>query len=188
MAIFAPISPSASAICKPRPREPPVTSATLPDRSNGSRTPTGHRALIPTPRRGSAESAQGAILERDDHVEAALAGGETHLGLQAAVEHHAAHPAPREAFVRVGAIVQELGGDGGVAQLVFRISREERDEIPGAIEVLEVEVVRRAGADEEHRLAPGRPLEVLYHRLAVEEGRRVDAARLARLGDRHRAV
>src|SRR5207302_8637328 len=104
MAIFAPISPSASAICKPRPREPPVTSATLPDRSNRSLTPMGHLALIPTPRRGSAESAQGAILARDDHVEAAPAGGETHRGLQAGVEHHAAHPAPPGAFVRVGAV------------------------------------------------------------------------------------
>src|SRR5438045_5940581 len=35
----APISPSASAICKPSPREPPVTSATLPVRSNSCRTP-----------------------------------------------------------------------------------------------------------------------------------------------------
>src|SRR5690349_4259482 len=34
----APISPRASAICKPSPREPPVTSATLPVRSNSFRT------------------------------------------------------------------------------------------------------------------------------------------------------
>ena len=35
---FAPASPSASAICRPRPREPPVTSAVLPARSNSWRT------------------------------------------------------------------------------------------------------------------------------------------------------
>ena len=34
----APASPSASAICRPRPREPPVTSAVLPVRSNSCRT------------------------------------------------------------------------------------------------------------------------------------------------------
>ena len=40
----APASPSASAIWKPRPREPPVTIATLPVRSNSSRTCMGHLA------------------------------------------------------------------------------------------------------------------------------------------------
>src|SRR5258707_5097137 len=34
MAIFAPISPSASAICRPSPREPPVIRAFLPFRPN----------------------------------------------------------------------------------------------------------------------------------------------------------
>jgi len=34
IATLAPISPSASAICSPRPREPPVMRATLPLRSN----------------------------------------------------------------------------------------------------------------------------------------------------------
>src|SRR4051812_19581704 len=37
MAIFAPISPSASAICRPRPREPPVMRAFLPFRLRSSR-------------------------------------------------------------------------------------------------------------------------------------------------------
>src|SRR5277367_3442886 len=40
MAIFAPISPKPLAICNPRPRDPPVTSATLPPSSNRSRNPT----------------------------------------------------------------------------------------------------------------------------------------------------
>src|SRR5262249_53559795 len=34
IASFAPSSPTASAICKPSPREPPVINATLPERSN----------------------------------------------------------------------------------------------------------------------------------------------------------
>src|ERR1043166_6078381 len=38
MALLAPISPSASAICSPRPREPPVTSALRPFRLRRSRT------------------------------------------------------------------------------------------------------------------------------------------------------
>ena len=38
IATRAPISPSASAICRPSPREPPVTSATLPVRSRSLRT------------------------------------------------------------------------------------------------------------------------------------------------------
>src|SRR5437868_4078160 len=116
MAILAPISPRASRIRRPSPREPPVTSATLPDRSNRSLTPIGHLAaadsVIPTPPRGSAESAQGAVLERDHHVEATLASGEADLRLEAPVEHHPPHPGLREAFVRVGAIMQEPGGDG----------------------------------------------------------------------------
>ena len=37
-ATCAPISPSASAICRPSPREPPVTSAVLPVMSNNWRT------------------------------------------------------------------------------------------------------------------------------------------------------
>src|SRR5215207_319822 len=39
MASFAPISARASAICRPSPREPPVTSATRPDRSSKDFTP-----------------------------------------------------------------------------------------------------------------------------------------------------
>src|SRR5216683_7271672 len=39
MASFAPISPSASAICKPSPREPPVINATLPSMSKSFFTP-----------------------------------------------------------------------------------------------------------------------------------------------------
>src|SRR5689334_14723973 len=38
IATFAPISPSASAICRPSPREPPVTSACLPLSSRSCRT------------------------------------------------------------------------------------------------------------------------------------------------------
>src|SRR4051812_21323917 len=38
IATFAPISPSASAICSPRPREPPVTSACLPSSARSCRT------------------------------------------------------------------------------------------------------------------------------------------------------
>src|SRR3954462_2370142 len=38
IATFAPISPSASAICSPRPREPPVTSACLPSSASSCRT------------------------------------------------------------------------------------------------------------------------------------------------------
>src|SRR5712691_8401246 len=41
IATLAPASPSASAICRPRPRLPPVTNATLPSRRNVSRTPIG---------------------------------------------------------------------------------------------------------------------------------------------------
>src|ERR1041384_3319852 len=40
MATLAPISPSASAICSPRPREPPVTSALRPFRLRRARTLT----------------------------------------------------------------------------------------------------------------------------------------------------
>src|SRR6188474_2461241 len=45
IATFAPISPSASAICSPRPREPPVTSATRPERSSSVFTLMG-RILV----------------------------------------------------------------------------------------------------------------------------------------------
>jgi len=38
IAMLAPISPSASAICSPSPREPPVTSAVRPPRSRSCRT------------------------------------------------------------------------------------------------------------------------------------------------------
>src|ERR1700678_1000129 len=38
IAILAPISPRPCAICRPRPREPPVTRATLSFSSNSSRT------------------------------------------------------------------------------------------------------------------------------------------------------
>src|SRR5712672_1544752 len=42
MAMRAPISESPFAICSPRPRDPPVTSATLPPSSNKSRTPMSY--------------------------------------------------------------------------------------------------------------------------------------------------
>src|SRR5271170_5364213 len=41
IAIFAPISPRASAMRNPSPREPPVTTATLPERLNRDVTNTG---------------------------------------------------------------------------------------------------------------------------------------------------
>src|ERR1017187_2696867 len=45
-ASLAPISPRASAICNPRPREPPVTSATLPVRSISFFTLIGKFSLV----------------------------------------------------------------------------------------------------------------------------------------------
>src|ERR1017187_9124234 len=45
-ASIAPISPRASAICSPRPREPPVTSATLPVRSISFLTLIGKTSLV----------------------------------------------------------------------------------------------------------------------------------------------
>jgi len=80
---------------------------------------------------------------RDD-VEAALPRGEPDLPLQATPEHHPADPAAGQALECVGAVVQHLGGERGVAQLArAAVPGEERDQVPGAIEILEVEVVRR---------------------------------------------
>src|SRR5258708_29064306 len=57
IAIFAPISPGACAICSPSPREPPVTRATLPLSSNNSRTPISSHL----------EQAGGALPAADAH-------------------------------------------------------------------------------------------------------------------------
>src|SRR6202162_4217653 len=59
MAMRAPISASPFAICSPRPREPPVTRATLPPSSNSSRTPTSAHL----------EQAGGALAAADAHVD-----------------------------------------------------------------------------------------------------------------------
>src|ERR1700678_239311 len=47
MAILAPISPRPCAICRPRPREPPVTRTTLSFSSNSSRTPISNHLEQP---------------------------------------------------------------------------------------------------------------------------------------------
>src|SRR3981189_2136512 len=57
MAMRAPISESPFAICNPRPREPPVTRATLPPSSNRSRPPIS----------GHLEEAGGALAAADAH-------------------------------------------------------------------------------------------------------------------------
>src|SRR6267142_1129116 len=57
IAILAPISPRAWAICSPSPREPPVTRATFPFSSNNSRTPMSRHL----------EKAGGALAATDAH-------------------------------------------------------------------------------------------------------------------------
>src|SRR4051812_31044443 len=67
--MFAPASPSASAICRPRPRDPPVTSAVRPDRSKSFWTGVLMAAFFPMMVRvegWSALAADGARANDDE--------------------------------------------------------------------------------------------------------------------------
>src|ERR1700685_1559508 len=74
MAIFAPISPRPLAICSPRPRDPPVMSATLPPSSNDSRTPISHHleqtrcALAAADAHGDPHERGAAALSLDERM------------------------------------------------------------------------------------------------------------------------
>src|SRR5438105_8697961 len=70
MATFAPSSPSASAICKPRPREPPVISAVLPERSNRSLTLMCSLSSPPS------SALEGTFASRGRHVREDPAGAQ----------------------------------------------------------------------------------------------------------------
>src|SRR5258708_1545603 len=101
----------------------------------------------------SRRNAQATAGQPWNDVKAALLRREFDLPLEAARRHHAAHPAPSEAIHDIAAVVQHLRRQRRVAEFVRAgAPSEQRREVARAIEILQVEVVRRAGADDQDGL------------------------------------
>ncbi len=85
--------------------------------------------------------------------------------------------------------MEDRGGQRGVGELpAWSSPGEMGDQVAGAVEVLEVEGVDRAGADQEDGLPLGPGDHVLRHRRSVAERRGVDPGRPGGLVDGHGAV
>src|SRR5260370_22262501 len=116
----------------------------------------------------SRRNPQATVGQPWNDVKAALLRREFNLSLEAARRHHAAHPAPCEAIHDIAAVVQHLRRQRRVAEFMRAgAPAEQRGEGARAIEILQVEVVRRARADDQDGLGGKVALGVVVYRFAT---------------------
>jgi hypothetical protein len=128
-------------------------------------------------------------LQFGHHVITAFLGGEGHFVIQPSRQHHAADACAAQGIEPVTVVVQQFGGQCGIGKVgAGDTPMEQGNEVPGAVEILEVEVVGRAGADDEDGGLRMLRDDALDHGAPIEQGGGVDVGGALRLGQRHGAV